>query len=100
MRPCVRPHPSRRLKVRADKAGKGRAAGLFYPTGGNVDKLTRDYEEAARRADVTREKVKALTRDGAPVPSDLLAELARQEDAVMAKLLELQRARFEAGRAH
>lgn len=65
-----------------------------------MDKLTGEYEEATRRADVMREKVKALTRDGAPVPPDLLTEFARQEDAVMAKLLELQRARFEAGRAH
>lgn len=92
-------HPSRWLKVRADKANTARAAGLSYPIGAYVDKLTREYEEATRRADVTREKVKALTRGGAPVPPDLLVELAIQEDAVMAKLLELQRARFEAGRA-
>lgn len=68
--------PSRWLKVRADKACTARAAGLSYPTGEYVDKLTRDYEEATRRADVTREKIKALTRDWAPVPSDLLAEFA------------------------
>ncbi len=58
-----------------------------------MEHLISDWKAAARRADAVREKIAGLARIGVPVSRDLLIELARCEEEVIATLRAVRQAR-------